>query len=75
MDVKTECAKVLGEAYSMHLAGDEQPSDDYKSRLKTAVKHLRHYSWKWAFIMNKIGKNLSSDTGVADNDNCIKYKR
>lgn len=75
MDVKTECAKMLGEAYAMHLAGDEQPSDDYKSRLKTAVKHLRHYSWKWAFIMNKIGKYLSSDTGVADNDNCIEYKK
>ena len=73
-DVKTECAQVLGEVYAMHLGGDEQPTADFKARLKTAVKRLRHYSWKWAFIMNKIGKNLSTDTGVRDNDTCIKYK-
>lgn len=44
MDVKQECGKVLGEAYAMHLAGDEHPTDGFKSRLKTAAKHLKHYS-------------------------------
>lgn len=73
-DVKQECGKVLGEAYAMHLAGDEHPTDDFKSRLKTATKHLKHYSWKWAFIMKKIGKYLSTDTGVADNNVTIFYK-
>ena len=73
-DVKTECAQVLGEAYAMHLGGDEQPTAYFKARFKAAVKRLRHYSWKWAFIMNKIGKYLSTDTGVRDNDTCIKYK-
>ncbi len=73
-DVKQECGKVLGEAYAMHLAGDEHPSDDFKNRLKTAAKHLKHYSWKWAFIMKKIGKYLSTDTGVADNNVTIFYK-
>lgn len=73
-DVKQECGKVLGEAYAMHLAGDEHPTDDFKSRLKTAAKHLKHYSWKWAFIMKKIGKYLSTDTGVADNQVTICYK-
>lgn len=72
-EVKTECAQVLGEAYAMHLAGDEQPTTDFKSRLKAAVKRLKHYSWKWAFIMNKIGKHLSTDTGVADNNTRINY--
>lgn len=73
-DVKQECGKVLGEAYAMHLAGDEHPTDDFKSRLKTATKRLKHYSWKWAFIMKKIGKYLSTDTGVADNNATISYK-
>lgn len=72
--VKQECGKVLGEAYALHLAGDEQPSADFKSRLKTACRHLRHYSWKWAFIMKKIGKYLSTDTGVADNNLQVYYK-
>ena len=72
--VKQECGKVLGEAYAMHLAGDEHPSDDFKARLKTACKHLKPYSWKWAFIMKKIGKYLSTDTGVADNNLVIYYK-
>lgn len=73
-EIKKECAKVLGEAYAMHLAGDEQPSADYKQRLKTAVKALKRYSWKWAFIMSKIGKYLSTDTGVTDNCISLKYK-
>ena len=73
-DVKQECGKVLGEAYTMHLAGDEHPTDDFKSRLKTTTKRLKHYSWKWAFIMKKIGKYLSTDTGVADNNVTISYK-
>lgn len=72
--VKAECGSVLGEACAMHLAGDEKPSADFQQRLKTAASHLRHYTWKWAFIMKKIGKYLSTDTGVADNDNCIVYK-
>lgn len=72
-EVKKECAQVLGKAYAMHLAGDEHPSADFKSRLKAAVKRLKPYSWKWAFIMNKIGKHLSTDTGVADNNTSINY--
>lgn len=72
-EVKKECAQVLGKAYDMHLAGDEHPSADFKSRLKAAVKRLKPYSWKWAFIMNKIGKHLSTDTGVADNNTSINY--
>ena len=72
-EVKKECAQVLGKAYAMHLVGDEHPSADFKSRLKAAVKRLKPYSWKWAFIMNKIGKHLSTDTGVADNNTSINY--
>lgn len=72
-EVKKECAQVLGKAYAMHLAGDEHPSADFKSRLKAAVKRLKPYSWKWAFIMNQIGKHLSTDTGVADNNTSINY--
>ena len=72
-EVKKECAQVLGKAYAMHLAGDDHPSADFKSRLKAAVKRLKPYSWKWAFIMNKIGKHLSTDTGVADNNTSINY--
>lgn len=71
--VKKECGKVLGEAYAIHLAGDERPSEDFKQRLKSACKHLRHYSWKWAFIMSKVGKYLSTDTGTADNNLEIEY--
>ena len=74
-DVKEECGRVLGEAYALHLAGDEAPSDSFKLALKTAAKHLRRYSWKWAFILKKVGKYLSTDTGVADNDLKTTYKR
>ena len=72
--VKSECAAVLGEAYAMHLAGDEQPTEAFHQRLKTAVRHLRHHSWKWAFILGRIGRYLSTDTGVADNAVTITYR-
>ena len=72
--VKSECADALGEAYAMHLAGDEAPTAEFRQRLKTAVKHLRHYSWKWAFIMGHIGKFLSTDTGVNDNNLTLSYR-
>lgn len=73
-DVKNECAQVLGEAYAMHLAGDERPSESFQEKLKAAAKRLRHYSWKWAFILKRIGKHLSTDTGVADNDVTVSYR-
>ena len=71
--VKKTCGQVLGEAYAMHLAGDEKPSADFRQRLKAACKQLRHYSWKWAFIMSKVGKYFSRDTGTPDNNLDIKY--
>lgn len=74
-DVKKECSEVLGEAYAMHLTGDEQRSAAFNTKFKAAVKHLKHYSWKWAFIMQKIGKYLSQDTGLSDNNLVISYKR
>lgn len=73
-DVKQECGKVLGEAYAMHLAGDERPTADFTARLKTATKHLKRYSWKWAFIMKRIGRYLSTDTGVEDNNITLNYQ-
>lgn len=72
--VKNECTAVLGEAYAMHLAGDEAPTADFRARLKTAVKRLRRYSWKWAFIMGRVGRYLSTDTGVADNNLTLTYR-
>lgn len=71
--VKKECGNVLGEAYAIHLAGDEKPSGDFRQRLKSACKDLRHYSWKWAFIMSKVGKYLSTDTGTPDNNLDVEY--
>ena len=74
-DVKKECSGILGEAYAMHLAGDEQRNAIFCSKLKSAVKHLKHYSWKWAFIMKKIGLYLSKDTEPSDNHLMIQYKK
>lgn len=74
-DVKKECSEILGKAYAMHLAGDEQRDAAFDFKLKDAVRHLKHYSWKWAFIMKKIGKYLSKDTKPSDNNLVIQYKR
>lgn len=71
--VKKKCGRVLGEAYAIHLAGDEKPSDDFCQQLKSACKDLRRYSWKWAFIMSKVGRYLTTDQGTPDNDLDIVY--
>lgn len=71
-EVSAQAGKVLDEAYTAHLAGDERMSDDYPARLKRACRLLRPYSWKYAFALRKLGKYLSTDLLPADNELTIR---
>lgn len=73
MDVQRQAADVLGDAYVVHLAGDETQSAEFKERLKMASKQVRKYSWKYAFILNKLGKYFTTDLKPEDNELTI-YK-
>lgn len=41
--------------------------EDYPAELKRACKSLRHYSWKYAYALDKFGHYLYKDLGVDDN--------
>ena len=71
--VRQEVANTLAKAYMAHLAGDERMPEDYPAELKRACKSLRHYSWKYAYTLDKLGHYLYKDLGVDDNKVRIEW--
>ena len=71
--VRQEVANTLAKAYMAHLAGDERMPEDYPAELKRACKSLRHYSWKYAYALDKLGHYLYKDLGVDDNKVTIEW--
>lgn len=67
-EVAQHAGAVLGEAYLAHLKGDEQMPSTYLPLLKEACKKVRPYSWKYAFVLNKLGRYLFTDLYPADNN-------
>ena len=47
--------------------------EDYPAELKRACKSLRHYSWKYAYTLDKLGHYLYKDLGVDDNKVTIEW--
>ena len=47
--------------------------EDYPAELKRACKSLRHYSWKYAYALDKLGHYLYKDLGVDDNKVTIEW--
>lgn len=70
--VPTEVARYAGEAlgtaYVAHLAGDERMPADYPALLKGACKRLRPYSWKYAFVLKRLGNYFFTDLAPQDNE-------
>lgn len=67
-DVARQAGAALGKAYVAHLAGDEQMPADYPRLLKAACKRLHPYSWKYAFILKRLGKYFYTDLEPEDNN-------
>ncbi len=67
-EVVQQAGAALSEAYLAHLKGDEQMPSTYFPILKNACKRLRPYSWKYAFVLNKLGRYLFTDLYPADNN-------
>lgn len=63
---------ILGEAYAAHLGGDERMPATYRAELKGVCKQLRHYTWKYAFALGKVGKYLYTDLPPQDNNVTIE---
>lgn len=67
-DIATKASKALAKAYVAHLAGDEKMPEGYSDELNAACKQLRHYSWKYAFALKKLGGYMFDDIAPADNN-------
>ena len=67
-EIREDAAKVLAKAYMAHLVGDESMPETYPDELKRVCKHLRPYSWKYAYALDKLGHYLYMDLGVDDNN-------
>ncbi|MBM6993383.1 MAG: metallophosphoesterase [Prevotella sp.] len=72
LEPRQEAAQVLGQAYLMHLAGDERPSAAYWTRLRAATKKLRRYSWKYSLLLHYVAKSLIHDHS-ADNETTLSW--
>lgn len=71
--LRHESLKVLGEAYAMHLGGDEHPSRRFLTERNRVGKQLKKYAPKWASIYYRLSYNLTYDRGMADNDLSMAY--
>jgi 3',5'-cyclic AMP phosphodiesterase CpdA len=69
---KKEVSEVLGEAYLMHLKGDENPDEEFRLRLNSAAEKVKKYSHKYASMINKVAASLTTDEGE-DNDLVLEY--
>jgi hypothetical protein len=73
LEVRQDACKVLGEAYAMHMAGDEKPSKAFLDERKRVGKEIHKCSIKWGYVFYELSKHLSTDTGVADNNLTVSY--
>lgn len=73
LKVRQDACRVLGEAYAMHLAGDEKPSKEFLEERKRVGKEIHKCSIKWGYVFYQLSKNLSTDTGVSDNNLTVNY--
>ena len=65
---KQEAGRVVAAAYVAHLAGDEQWSEQNREEIKKACKLLSRHSWKYAFILKHLSRNLWTDLSPQDNE-------
>lgn len=64
---------MLGDAYICHLAGDEQPSDQWKMIKAKVVAGIGQLSAKYAILVDAVANSLTTDTPPADNALTIEY--
>lgn len=67
-DCMSRVCDVMATAYVAHLAGDEVITPVEEENIKKACRSLRHYSWKYAFILKHLAKNLWTDLPPQDNN-------
>lgn len=65
---KREAGSVVATAYVAHLAGDEQWNTQQQDDIKRVCKLVRRHSWKYAYILKHLSRNLWTDLSPRDNE-------
>lgn len=68
---KQEAGRVVGTAYVAHLAGDERWNTQHQEDIKRVCKLLKRHSWKYAYILKHLSRNLWTDLSPQDNEQTI----
>lgn len=71
--MKQRIGALAGEAYVMHIAGDEQPSEAFLREKADVVKTIASLSPELAQMMDGLLTSLSTDTAPADNEAVVAY--
>ena len=64
--VKERCCAILGKAYTTHLNGDEQVSEDDLEELGAAVRELRRQTLLYSIVLDKVGRAFFDDLAPSD---------
>lgn len=70
---KQRIGALAGEAYVMHIAGDEQPSEAFLKEKAEVVKTIASVSPEMAQTMDGLISSLITDTAPADNEAVVAY--
>ena len=70
VEMVDRAGRLVAEAYVAHICGDERMPEAYAERLKSVCRELRPYSWKYAFLLNRLTRYLYTD--LVPQDNCVE---
>ena len=74
-DLRSDVCSEICDAYTAHLAGDEQMPAEREEAIKEVGARVKEYSWKLAYIFKHIAKYLWTDGEPQDNDIDIQLEK
>lgn len=71
--LKQRVGALVGEAYVMHISGDEHPSETFLTEKAAVVKDISSLSAELGQMVDGLITSLTTDTAPADNEALIAY--
>lgn len=72
--LRTDICNVIARAYIAHLKGEEKMPPQEQGAINDVAARMRPYSWKYAYVLKQIIKNLWTDVPPEDNSVVIRLK-
>ena len=74
-DLRDDVCAEICDAYTAHLAGDEQMPAEREEAISEVGSRVKEYSWKLSYIFKHIAKYLWTDVEPQDNDIDIRLEK